>query len=79
MKRRVKEGALYEIHWDDAKTRFGWHPPGYERPMRVQTVGYATDQSQKQITLAQTRDELGSIAEATTIPRVCISKIRRLR
>jgi hypothetical protein len=78
MKRRVREGSIYELTWWDAKTRYGWHLPRVEARIRCQTVGYVTDQDQHQISVAQTRTEDGAVAEVTTIPRVNLIKITKL-
>jgi hypothetical protein len=74
------------VSWVDSCSNSGWQrfndaPKGFWQPSRCETVGFLIHDSKHAITLALSRgaDEFSSdFSETMTIPRVAITKIKKL-
>lgn len=77
---RKKEDPIYRIDWED--------PTGYTRWEQIEaprttakcvTVGFILERGKKYIHAASNKDDGGNVCHVMVIPRVNISRMRRLR
>lgn len=84
MKNKFKPNKLYEIFWEDACSPAdgGWLSMEFleklNGPAEIKTSGYVVAESKKTVTLSGTLGE-SAFNGAMTIPKVCITKVRKLK
>ncbi len=69
---------IVEVYWDDICTAGGWRSTRRNRPVKCFSVGYLTYQDAKTVTVSGSFNECVDYSDLTSIPRGCITKIKRL-
>ena len=76
----MREGKIYLIEWNDANVMHGWRLDDIDDNVaKCRTVGIFKSEDDISITLKFGDSGYGTIMETITIPKVCITKIRKLR
>lgn len=79
-----KRVVYYEVTWNDAHSKYGWR----DRESIVReadglecvTVGLILVNNKEILVIAGSRsEENDNVSDITTIPQVCVKKMRRLR
>ena len=69
------------VEWDDSNVTHGWRldDAGGDVVAHCRTVGILKAEDDKKITLAFGDSDCGSVLETITIPKGCITSMRKLR
>lgn len=81
-KRKIKEGDLVLVHWQDACTRGGWKDKADYKattPLDVASVGWVLTWAKTHITIVQTVTDQDSVTDSITIPKPWLTRITKLR
>ena len=73
---------IVEVSWRDARSAGDWSSLASQRKISTVeclSVGRLTKASTREIQIAQSVTEIGTVADTITIPRAWIKKVRRLR
>ena len=75
------ERKIALIRWNDSNVIHGWRPDdcGSDDIAHCVTVGFVKYEDDKIITVAFGDSDCGSVMETITIPRGCITEIKKLR
>lgn len=75
-----KERKLVQIKWNDSKVIHGWRVTDCkdDEIAHCITVGILKNETKELITVAFGDSDEGSVLETITIPRGCITEIRKL-
>ncbi len=72
---------LVVVEWMDSATADGWqHEADAEKhqPSVCKTVGWLLTKNRQYITVAASQSDSGNWSQAMSIPRACVTSIRRL-
>lgn len=69
----------YAVTWIDSCSMQGWQKDVDNSTSQIESVGWLVGQTSKVITLASSVSNQGSILDPITIPRVTITRMRRIR
>ncbi len=83
-KRSYKKNEILEIEWEDSSCHHGWcTASALDKDFEVEqcrTIGYFYKETKKSIRLSPAIDDNeGQRSDTWTVPKSCISKIRRLK
>lgn len=74
--------TIVEVDWTDSSSVGRWKSReeylAYD-PLMCRSVGYLLVKDKRKVTLLQSLAEHGDMADATVIPRACITRMRRLK
>lgn len=73
--------VLVEVHWMDSASRARWgEKEDYLQlvPVPCRTAGYLLKKNATEVVIVQSQCEEGEVNAGMTIPRACVTKIRRL-
>ena len=71
---------LILVEWVDSATYGGWHHiTKGDCISNCITIGILHNETDKQITIVQSKSDTGNYAESISIPKVSIKRIRELR
>lgn len=81
MSEKWPQKTIVEVSWLDACVQGKWgRKDDYlkEGPMLCRTAGYLLKKDKSVVIIVQSQSVAGGVADSMTIPRSCVTKIRRL-
>ena len=67
-----------EVEWEDSSSHPGWKTRGEYSTSICHTVGYLIHKGRKELHVAQSWSDCGSVGDVIAIPRSCVRKMDRL-
>lgn len=70
---------VVNINWIDSQISQGWRPKDSSGPCHINTVGILVYEDKKDIVVSTSVSENDNFIDQLTIPKIAITKIKRLR